>query len=101
MLSFCSLILAAGLVLGTPITPEQAQTIAEKATGGTAIEVEQETEEGVAVFEVEVRVPSDGSDQIKEVIIRASDGVILLIELEDDDDDHDEDDDDRGDAGVR
>jgi uncharacterized membrane protein YkoI len=95
---------ASAIALGitnTPITADQARAIAEKETGGVAIEVEGETEDGVPVFEVEVRVGSDSRQVIKEVVIRASDGAVLEVEIEDEeeDDDGDDDEDDGAEGG--
>lgn len=76
-----------------PVTTDEARAIAEAATGGTAGEVEQETEDGELFYEVEVETSAGR----REVEIRASDGGVVEIEHEDDDDDGDDDDEDSDD----
>jgi len=64
-----------------PVTKEQAMTIAAQATGGTAISVAEEKENGELLFEVKVET----SGGRKEVEVRASDGGVVEIEPDDDD----------------
>ena len=45
---------AAGLGITPPVTSDQAKSIAEAAAGGTALGVDQETEDGELLFEVQV-----------------------------------------------
>ena len=80
-------------ITGGPITADQAKAIAEAATGGTAIEVERENENGVQVFGVEILL--DGLK--KDVKVRISDGAVLQIESDDDDDEDEDEDEDDGD----
>jgi uncharacterized membrane protein YkoI len=74
---------AAGLGIEPPppVTPEQAMAIAAEATGGTALSVDQETEGGQLLYEVQVRSPSGN----KEVEVRASDSGVVEIESADND----------------
>jgi len=74
---------AAGLGVTPPVASDQARAIAEAATGGTALGVDQETEDGELLFEVQVRTV----DGRREVEVRASDGGVVEIEAEDDGDD--------------
>lgn len=60
----------------TGITAEKAQAIAEAKTGSTARAVEYDVENGIELFEVELK---DGTD----VKVSAADGTILLIEPRD------------------
>jgi uncharacterized membrane protein YkoI len=64
-----------------PVTPDQAMAIAAEATGGTALSVDQETEGGQLLYEVQVRTSSGD----KEVEVRASDGGVVEIESADND----------------
>lgn len=66
------------------ISEEQAKEAAEKATGGTATEVELDEQNGQVVYEVEV------GD--KEVIVNAENGKIISTDNDSDDDDDDDDD---------
>lgn len=66
-----------------PITAEQAGRIAEAATGGVAGEIEQEDEDGVHVFGVDIKA-ADGDLDVK---VRISDGAVTKIEKDDEDDD--------------
>ena len=75
-----------------PVTSDEARAIAEAAAGGTALGVDQETEDGELLYEVEVQTASGRM----EVEVRASDGGVVEIESEDDDDGDDDDDDDGG-----
>jgi uncharacterized membrane protein YkoI len=72
---------AAGLGINPPVTQDEAMAIAAAAAGGTAVSVGQEREGGVLLFEVKVDTPSGG----KEVEVRASDGGVVEIEVDDDD----------------
>jgi uncharacterized membrane protein YkoI len=72
---------ATELGLTPRVSPVEARAIAEQATGGTALGVDQESEHGELLYEVQVRT-SDGG---KEVEIRASDGGVVEIEAADDD----------------
>jgi uncharacterized membrane protein YkoI len=71
---------AAELGLRPPVTSEQAMAIAAAATGGTALSVDQETEGGELLFEVQVET----ADGRREVEVRASDGGVVEIEAADD-----------------
>ena len=84
-----------GITTPPPVTAEEAMAIAAEAAGGTAIEVESETEDGELIYEVEVAMP--GGESV-EVEVRASDGGVIEIEA-DDDDDQGEDEDDGEDDG--
>ena len=66
-----------------PITAEQAPQIAEKETGGVAIEVDTDKKDGVAVFDVRVRLANETKTEFKEVVIRASDGAVLIAAADD------------------
>lgn len=66
-----------------PITAEQARQIAEKETGGVAIEVDTDKEDGVAVFDVRVRLANETKTEFKEVVIRTSDGAVLSTAADD------------------
>jgi uncharacterized membrane protein YkoI len=68
-----------GITPPPPVTPDQAMAIAAAAAGGTAVGVEQETEGGELMFEVQVDTPSGA----KEVEVRASDGAVVEIEAAD------------------
>lgn len=81
---------AADLGLTPPVTAEQAKAIAEAATGGTALDVDQEIEDGELLFEVQVET----TDGRLEVEVRASDGGVVEIEREDDGNDEADDGDD-------
>ena len=72
---------AAALGITPPVTSDQAMAIAAAATNGTAISVEQETEDGELLFEVKVQAPTGRL----EVEVRASDGGVVEIEPDDDD----------------
>lgn len=87
-------------ITNRPITAAQAQQIAEKETGGTTIEVETDKEDGVKVFDVKLRVGNETKVEIKEAIIRASDGAVLSVLLDDDQDGDSESDGDNGDEGA-
>ncbi len=69
---------ATRLGIGTPppVTPEEAMAIAAEAAGGTATGVEQETEGGELLYEVQVRTPSGDM----EVEVFASNGGVAEIE---------------------
>lgn len=69
---------AVGVTSG-PITEQQARAIAEAATGGTAISVEQEDMDGMQVFGVLVQV----GPVRKDVKVRISDGAVLQIDIDD------------------
>jgi hypothetical protein len=71
------------------VTAQDARAIAELATGGTALSIEQEDEDAWATFDVTVHV----GKTVKEVEVRISDGAVLEIE------DESEDADDSGDDG--
>jgi uncharacterized membrane protein YkoI len=62
-----------------PISADQAKAIAAAAAGGTALSVEQENEDGVAVFGVIVQT----SNGLKDVKVRISDGAVTKIESDD------------------
>jgi uncharacterized membrane protein YkoI len=72
---------AAGLGITPPVDAEQAKAIAAAATGGTAVGVDQETENGELLFEVKVETASGR----QEVEVRASDGGVVEVEPDDDD----------------
>jgi uncharacterized membrane protein YkoI len=72
---------AAELGLRPPVSAEEARAIAAEAAGGTALGVDQETENGELLYEVQVET----SDGRKEVEVRASDGGVVEIEAADDD----------------
>lgn len=78
---------AANLNIEPPVDAEEAKAIAAEAAGGTALSVEEETEDGELLFEVTVDTPTG----LMEVEVRASDGGVVEIEPEDDDDGEDED----------
>jgi len=84
-------------ITGGPVTEEEAKSIAEAATGGLALSVEREYEDGTEIFEVEIQVESGHLD----VEVRISDGAVMKIESdnEDEDEDEDEGDDDDEDEG--
>ncbi len=67
---------ALGITPPPPVTREQAMAIAEEAAGGTALSVDQETEGGELLYEVQVETPSGRM----EVEVRASDGGVVEIE---------------------
>ncbi len=75
----------------TLLTEEQVIEIALLEVPGDVTEVEQENEDGRAVFEVEI-LDADGVEM--EVTIAADTGEILEIEAEDDDDDDNDSDED-------
>jgi hypothetical protein len=68
-----------GITPPPPVTPDQAKAIAAAAAGGTAVGIEQETENGQLVYEVKVETTSGR----KEVEVRASDGGVVGIEPDD------------------
>jgi uncharacterized membrane protein YkoI len=70
----------------TFITAEQARQIAVKTVDGTVIEVDRDIENGVPVYEVELRT-STGEDEVE---IDAASGKVLSVEHDrfDDDDDN-------------
>ncbi len=70
-----------GITTPPPVTPDQAMAIAAEAAGGTALALDQETEGGELLYEVQVRTPSGD----KEVEVRASDGGVVEIEASDGD----------------
>ncbi|MBT8459328.1 MAG: PepSY domain-containing protein [Boseongicola sp.] len=70
------------------LTKEQAIEIALTEVPGQLIEVEREREDGIQIFEVEIR-NAEGVEM--ELEIDAETGEILEVEAEDDDDDKDED----------
>lgn len=65
-----------GIETPPPVTEEEAKAIAAEAAGGTAISVDQETENGELLYEVQVRTP-DGD---MEVEVFASNGGVAEIE---------------------
>jgi uncharacterized membrane protein YkoI len=65
-----------GIETPPPVTPEEAMAIAAEAAGGTATGVEQETEGGELLYEVQVQTPSGD----KEVEVFASNGGVAEIE---------------------
>jgi uncharacterized membrane protein YkoI len=65
-----------GIETPPPVTAEEAMAIAAEAAGGTAIRVDQETEGGELLYEVQVRTP-DGD---MEVEVFASNGGVAEIE---------------------
>jgi uncharacterized membrane protein YkoI len=65
-----------GIETPPPVTPEEAMAIAAEAAGGTATSVDQETEGGELLYEVQVRTP-DGD---MEVEVFASNGGVAEIE---------------------
>jgi hypothetical protein len=69
-----------GIEAPPPVTAEQAMQIAAEAAGGTALSVDQESEGGQLLYEVQVRTSSGN----KEVEVQASDGGVAEIEAADD-----------------
>jgi uncharacterized membrane protein YkoI len=65
-----------GIETPPPVTAEEAMAIAAEAAGGTATSVDQETENGELLYEVQVRTP-DGD---MEVEVFASNGGVAEIE---------------------
>jgi uncharacterized membrane protein YkoI len=65
-----------GIATPPPVTAEEAMAIAAEAAGGTATRVDQETEGGELLYEVQVRTP-DGD---MEVEVFASNGGVAEIE---------------------
>jgi hypothetical protein len=65
-----------GIETPPPVTAEEAMAIAAEAAGGTATSVDQETENGELLYEVQVRTP-DGD---MEVEVFASNGSVAEIE---------------------
>lgn len=70
-----------GITPPPPVTSDQAMAIAAEATGGTAQSVDQETEGGELMYEVQVQTASGRL----EVEVRASDGGVIEIEPADGD----------------
>jgi hypothetical protein len=70
-----------GITPPPPVTPDQAKAIAVAAVGGTAVGIEQETENGELLYEVKVETTGGR----KEVEVRASDGGVVEIEPDDSD----------------
>jgi uncharacterized membrane protein YkoI len=68
-----------GIETPPPVTAEEAMAIAAEAAGGTATSVDQETENGELLYEVQVRTP-DGD---MEVEVFASNGGVAEIEAAD------------------
>ncbi|MBT2681269.1 PepSY domain-containing protein [Bacillus sp. ISL-35] len=62
------------------ISEAQAKEIALKQVQGTVTKVELETENGVPVYEVDVKAP----DQLYEVTIDAKSGKVLKVKKEND-----------------
>jgi uncharacterized membrane protein YkoI len=75
-------------ITNSPITADQARQIAETATGGTALNVEQENENHVELFDVDIQLGSSTTD----VKVRISDGAVMKVEADDEDDDENDDD---------
>jgi len=75
-------------ISGGPVSAEDARQIAELATGGTALSVEEEDEDGSPVFGVTVEVGSARKD----VKVRISDGAVIKIEDDGEDPDDGEQD---------
>ena len=73
------------------ITEEEAVSIAEEHTGGTAFSVELENEDGYLVYGVHVE-KDDGSKY--DVKVDAGTGEVLKVDSDDDDDDDEEEKDD-------
>lgn len=67
---------ALGMTPPPPVTSEQAMAIAAEAVGGTALSVDQETEHGELLYEVQVQTSSGRM----EVEVRASDGGVVEVE---------------------
>jgi uncharacterized membrane protein YkoI len=65
-----------GIETPPPVTSEEAMGIAAEAAGGTATGVEQESEGGELLYEVQVQTPSGD----KEVEVFASNGGVAEIE---------------------
>ena len=65
-----------GIETPPPVTAEEAMAIAAEAAGGTATSVDQETENGELLYEVQVTTP-DGD---MEVEVFASNGGVAEIE---------------------
>ena len=65
-----------GIETPPPVTADEAKAIAAEAVGGTAISVDQETENGELLYEVLVRTQSGD----KEVEVFASNGSVAEIE---------------------
>jgi hypothetical protein len=62
-----------------PITEEQAKAIAHEATGGNAVAVEREDQDGMDVFGVAIQSSSGNFD----VKVRVSDGAVTQIDPDD------------------
>lgn len=65
-----------GIETPPPVSQEEAIAIAEEAAGGSATGVDQETEGGELLYEVQVRTPNGDM----EVEVRASNGAVAEIE---------------------
>jgi len=76
------------------ITLDQAIAIAEAETGGTVLEAEWETEDGVRLIEIEMNTATGEL----EVLIDPVSGDVLSVEADDDDDDDGDEDGDDEDA---
>ena len=70
-------------ITNSPVTHDQAIQIALKSVPGRVLEVEDDTESGTRVIDVELQSGSG----VKEVTIRASDGGVMKIEADEDDGD--------------
>ena len=70
------------------LTEQEARDIATGEVGGTALEVELESEDGTPVYEVETEA-DDGT--VSEVAVDANDGTVLEVEREDENENEAED----------
>ncbi|MBT2694063.1 PepSY domain-containing protein [Bacillus sp. ISL-55] len=68
------------LIVQNQISEDQAKEIALKQVKGTVTKVELETENGVLVYEVDIKAP----DQLYEVTIDAKSGKVIKVEKEND-----------------
>lgn len=71
-----------------PIGQDQAMSIALQSVPGSVVATELESEDGVAVWEIEIL---DSANRTVELEIDAHTGDVLASEVEDDDNDNDED----------
>lgn len=75
------------------IKMDEAKAIALARVAGEVIESEIEKEDGMIVWEFEIK---DAEGRIYEVCVNADNGDIVEVELEDEDEEDEEDDDDTG-----
>jgi hypothetical protein len=72
------------------LTEQEARDIATGEVGGTALEVELESEDGTPLYEVETEA-DDGT--VSEVAVDANNGTVLEVEREDENEAEDENED--------